>query len=156
MIRIIKMALMVSVLLVSVPGYSADMFNIFGNEPAPEIAKPAPAVESKIPAPQFLFENPSDQQVMKELMDLVVRDLQLCLTSLDGKGKSYLNGFPALGHINHAEITLCRIHPPKPFNKVVYEIQKRLFCAKFYVLMYNYDEVKSRVTSLIEYIGTLG
>ncbi len=154
-----KRLFVILALVVSAPAFAGDMFNIFDKTeiaPAVEPATPEIRQPAEIPGPMFLFQDPTHEVVMKQLMDLVAKDLQLCLTSLEGKGKSYLNAFPALGHLNHACCALGKVNPPKPFKKVIWEIAKRINCAKFYVLMYSFDEAKTRVQSLIEYLGTLG
>ncbi len=133
-------------------------------EPAPAPENPAPAPEDPAPAPAPAPGNPgqdapstdpSTQIVNQQLLALVGKDLQLCISALEGKKVNYTNAFPAMGHLNHALSTLKKIEVSKLNKKVLKELSKRISHARFYLVMYDFDETKNRVNMAIEFVGTI-
>lgn len=131
-------------------------------EPAPAPENPAPAPEDPAPAPapgnpgqDAPSTDPSTQIVNQQLLALVGKDLQLCISALEGKKVNYTNAFPAMGHLNHALSTLKKIEVSKLNKKVLKELSKRISHARFYLVMYDFDETKNRVNMAIEFVGTI-
>jgi hypothetical protein len=95
------------------------------------------------------------KEAMQKLLEIIVRDLDLCLNSIDGKDANYLKAFPAIGHLNHALSALGKVKPPKHLKVVFKQVNKRISHAKFYLVMNSFDEAAARVESAKEYIASL-
>jgi len=105
---------------------------------------------------KLFTKDPAQQaEQLKKLLVLTVKDLELCLNTIDGKEKKYKNVVPAVGHLNHALSALDKAHPPKHLKPAFKELSKRISHAKFYLVVADFEEVQARVQSAIDYIGEL-
>ncbi|MFZ2958179.1 MAG: hypothetical protein WA705_14925 [Candidatus Ozemobacteraceae bacterium] len=96
-----------------------------------------------------------DAAELKKLLVIADKDLELCLNSISGKGKCYSAVFPAVEHLNHALHALGKCHPVKALRKPFKELEKRISHAKFYLIVYDFEEVQARIESARDLIGTL-
>ncbi|RCK78280.1 MAG: hypothetical protein OZSIB_1657 [Candidatus Ozemobacter sibiricus] len=104
-----------------------------------------------------LFEkNPEqDAELLKKLLVLAAKDLELALQAIDGKDKCYAKAFPAVGHLNHALSALHKGRPPKHLKPAFKQLEKRISHAKFYLVVYDFEEAAARIEAAKDYIGEL-
>ena len=96
-----------------------------------------------------------DAALLEKLMLIAKKDLEMCLSTMSGKGSCAKNIIPAVGHLNHALKALKDGKPPRHLKKAYKHLQKRISHAKFYIVMFNFDEASQRVESALEVIGEL-
>lgn len=94
-------------------------------------------------------------ELLKKLLVLVSKDLELALGAIDGKKTSYRNVIPAVGHLNHALSALGKCHPPRHLKPAFKQLAKRISHAKFYLVTFDLDEATARIEAAREYIGDL-
>ncbi len=94
-------------------------------------------------------------ELLKKLLVLADKDLELALNTLAGKEKSYKKVIPAVGHLNHALSALGKAHPPKHLKPAFKQLSKRISHAKFYLVAFDFEEASARIESAKDYIGQL-
>ena len=94
-------------------------------------------------------------ELLKKLLVLADKDLELALNTLDGKEKSYKKVIPAVGHLNHALSALGKVRPPKHLKPAFKQLSKRISHAKFYLVAFDFEEASARIESAKDYIGHL-
>jgi hypothetical protein len=115
-----------------------------------------PVVIPQVTVANNPFPDPTAQITNKQLMEMVVKDLQLCLSGIEGKKPSFCDAFPAIAHLNHALKTLGKIQITAAYKPVMKELHKRISHARFYLVMHDYDEAAKRITETLDYIAKLG
>ncbi len=105
---------------------------------------------------KLFAKNPEqDAELLKKLLILAAKDLELALNAIDGKDKCYKKAFPAVAHLNHALSALHKGRPPKHLKPAFNQLEKRISHAKFYLVVFDFDEASARIEAAKDYIGEL-